>query len=73
MQVYGAWWELNEQRGRATILLFLERDKITEAERALWLRIENSGSGEPGTYWTNNIDWGTNPCCEIALRPFTVL
>ena len=21
-------------------------------------------------YWTNNEDWGTNPCCEIALQPF---
>jgi ribonucleoside-diphosphate reductase alpha chain len=36
----------------------------------LWKRIEASGSGEPGIYWTNNLDWGTNPCCEIALRPY---
>jgi ribonucleoside-diphosphate reductase alpha chain len=36
----------------------------------LWTRIEASGSGEPGIYWTNDLDWGTNPCCEIALRPF---
>jgi ribonucleoside-diphosphate reductase alpha chain len=21
-------------------------------------------------YWSNNQDWGTNPCCEIALRPY---
>jgi ribonucleoside-diphosphate reductase alpha chain len=35
----------------------------------LWERIEASGSGEPGMYLTNNSDWGTNPCCEIALRP----
>ena len=32
--------------------------------------LEASGSGEPGMYWTNNEDWGTNPCCEIALRPY---
>jgi ribonucleoside-triphosphate reductase len=68
---YGAWWELNEQRGRANNSAVLERDKITEKEfKDLWLRIENSGSGEPGTYWTNNKDWGTNPCCEIGLRPY---
>ena len=36
----------------------------------LWKRIEASGSGEPGLYWSNNLDWGTNPCCEIALRPY---
>jgi ribonucleoside-diphosphate reductase alpha chain len=37
---------------------------------ALWKRVEASGSGEPGLYWSNNLDWGTNPCCEIALRPY---
>jgi ribonucleoside-diphosphate reductase alpha chain len=36
----------------------------------LWKRIEASGAGEPGIYLTNDKDWGTNPCCEIALRPF---
>ncbi len=36
----------------------------------LWKRIENSGAGEPGIYLSNDKDWGTNPCCEIALRPF---
>jgi len=29
-----------------------------------------SGAGEPGIYFNNDKDWGTNPCCEIALRPF---
>jgi ribonucleoside-diphosphate reductase alpha chain len=68
---YGNWWELNEQRGRANNSAVLERDIITEEEfKNLWSRVEASGSGEPGIYWTNNKDWGTNPCCEIALRPF---
>lgn len=68
---YGNWWELNEQRGRSNNSAILERGKVTEEEfNALWKRIEASGSGEPGIYWTNNKDWGTNPCCEIALRPF---
>jgi hypothetical protein len=38
----------------------LERDKITE-KNLKTLRIENSGSGEPGTYWTNNIEMGNQP------------
>ena len=68
---YGNWWELNEQRGRANNSAVLERGSVGEEEfQSLWKRIEASGSGEPGIYWTNNKDWGTNPCCEIALRPY---
>jgi len=68
---YGNWWELNEQRGRSNNSAVLERGQIGEEEfLALWKRIEASGSGEPGIYWTNNKDWGTNPCCEIGLRPY---
>lgn len=68
---FGPWWELNEQRGRANNSAVLHRESITEREFFdLWKKIELSGSGEPGFYFTNNIDWGTNPCCEIALRPF---
>ncbi len=68
---YGNWWELNEQRGRANNSAVLKRGEISEMEfKALWNRIEASGSGEPGIYWTNDLDWGTNPCCEIALRPY---
>lgn len=68
---YGNWYELNEQRGRANNSIVLERGNITEEKfYDVWKRIEASGSGEPGIYWTNNKDWGTNPCCEIALRPY---
>lgn len=68
---YGNWWETNEQRGRANNSAVLKRGEISEEQfKALWKRVEASGSGEPGLYWTNNQDWGTNPCCEIALRPY---
>jgi ribonucleoside-diphosphate reductase alpha chain len=68
---YGNWWELNEQRGRANNSAVLKRDNVSQDEFfSLWKRIEASGSGEPGIYWTNNEDWGTNPCCEIGLRPY---
>lgn len=68
---YGSWWELNEQRGRSNNSAVLKRGEISKEEfDALWNRIQLSGSGEPGIYWTNNLEWGTNPCCEIALRPF---
>jgi ribonucleoside-diphosphate reductase alpha chain len=68
---YGKWWELNEQRGRANNSAVLKRGEISEQEFFnLWKKIELSGSGEPGFYWTDDIEWGTNPCCEVALRPF---
>ena len=67
----GNWWELNPQRGRANNSATLMRHKVTkEFFMDLWKRIELSGAGEPGIYLTNDKDWGTNPCCEIALRPF---
>ena len=66
----GAWWEQNPQRGRANNSAALVRHKITkEFFMDLWKRVEASGAGEPGIYFTNDKDWGTNPCCEIALRP----
>ena len=67
----GAWWENNPQRGRANNSAVLLRHKITkEFFMELWKRVELSGAGEPGIYFTNDKDWGTNPCCEIALRPY---
>ena len=66
----GNWWELNSQRGRANNSACLMRHKITkEFFMDLWKRVELSGAGEPGIYLNNDKDWGTNPCCEIALRP----
>ncbi len=68
---YGTWWELNPQRGRANNSAVAFRPKLEKKEfLQLWKRIELSGSGEPGIYLTNNPEWGTNPCVEIALRPF---
>ena len=47
------------------------RHKITEDFfMDLWKRVELSKTGEPGIYFNNDKDWGTNPCCEIALRPY---
>lgn len=68
---FGTWWELNPQRGRANNSAVLLRSKVTEEFfKGLWKKIELSNAGEPGIYFSNDKDWGTNPCCEIALRPF---
>ena len=67
----GNFWELNNQRQRANFSAVLMRHKITkEFFMNLWKRVELSGAGEPGIYFNNDKDWGTNPCCEIALRPY---
>jgi ribonucleoside-triphosphate reductase len=67
----GNWWETDPQRGRANNSAVLMRHKITkDFFMDLWKRVELSGAGEPGIYLNNDKDWGTNPCCEIALRSF---
>ena len=69
----GNWWEHSPQRGRANNSVVLLRHRITkEYFQDLWERVKESGSGEPGFYFSNDKDWGTNPCCEIALRPYQV-
>jgi ribonucleoside-diphosphate reductase alpha chain len=68
---FGNWWEQNPQRGRANNSAVVLRHKIDEEEFfKLWKKIELSNSGEPGIYFSNDKEWGTNPCCEIALKPF---
>ncbi len=65
----GHWWEHNPQRGRANNSAVLARSKITrEFFMDLGERIEASNAGEPGVFFTNDKDVGTNPCCEISLK-----
>ena len=67
----GNWWEIHPERGRANNSAVLIRSRASASFfNSLWERIRQSGSGEPGIYFSNDKDWGTNPCCEIALRPY---
>lgn len=69
---FNHWWELNPQRGRANNSAVLVRNKITkETFLDLWKKIELSNSGEPGFFFTNDKDLGTNPCAEISLKPYS--
>lgn len=64
-----AWYELNEQRGRANNSVVLHREETTKEQfDNIWKLVELSGAGEPGVSWTNNKEWGFNPCHEIALQ-----
>ena len=67
----GNWWEKNPQRARANNSAVLVRHRVEKHFfDEVWDRIKHSNSGEPGIYFTHDKDWGTNPCCEIGLRPF---
>jgi ribonucleoside-diphosphate reductase alpha chain len=68
---FGNWWETAPQRARANNSAVIVRHKIEkEVFLELWKKIELSGSGEPGFFFTNDASWGLNPCAEISLRPF---
>jgi ribonucleoside-diphosphate reductase alpha chain len=68
---FGNWWETAPQRGRANNSAVIVRHMVEEEVfMDLWKKIEASGSGEPGFFFTNDKDWGMNPCAEISLRPF---
>jgi len=67
----GAWYEQAPYRARANNSALILRHRITKPFfKALWDRIKIGGQGEPGIYLSNDKEWGTNPCCEIALRAF---
>jgi len=67
----GMFYDENPQRMRANNSVVLLRHRIEKDKfDDLWDRVRMSGAGEPGIYFSNDKDWGTNPCCEIALRPY---
>ena len=64
----GNWWETNPHFGRANNSAVLLRHRVSkEFFMDLWKTIEDSNAGEPGFMFTNNADYGTNPCAEISL------
>lgn len=60
---FGNWWETNPQRGRANNSALVLRHKITKPKfMELWAKVKASGSGEPGIVFTNDKEYGLNPC-----------
>jgi hypothetical protein len=87
---FGNWWELNPQRARANNSAVVVRHKVDRATfDSIWARVKGSGAGEPGIAFTNDPDWGLNPClpadtwvqtlagprqiAELVGRPFEAL
>ena len=68
---FGEWWETEPQRARANNSAVVVRHRVKKKDFFnIWEKVKESGAGEPGVYFTNDSEWGTNPCAEIALRPF---
>jgi ribonucleotide reductase alpha subunit len=61
---HGHWWETNPQRGRANNSAVIVRNRAKKEDfDHIWQMVKDSNSGEPGIYWTNDPEYGTNPCC----------
>ena len=59
----GDWWIKHPYRARANNSAMLPRASTSKEEfKYIYDICKRSGSGEPGFCWTNNLDWGTNPC-----------
>lgn len=67
----GNWFIGTPWRARsnnsAIIIRGSEREKL-DFER-VWSILSAGGYGEPGIYFSNDREWGTNPCVETALAP----
>jgi ribonucleoside-diphosphate reductase alpha chain len=79
----GAWWESHGERALANNSAVYDSKPSIGAFMKEWLDIYNSHSGERGIFnreasqkqaakWGRrdaNVDYGTNPCSEIILKP----
>lgn len=60
---FGNWWETNPELARSNNSAVIVRNRIEKSEFInLWEKIKASRSGEPGFFFTNDIEWGLNPC-----------
>ncbi len=60
---------VNAQREMANISAMFLRDKVQHHEFKRIIELSQACFGEPGFYFTDDLDYGTNPCGEIGLNP----
>jgi ribonucleoside-diphosphate reductase alpha chain len=80
----GSWWEYNGQRALANNSAVYETKPTMEVFMSEWKSLYDSKSGERGIFSREaaknvaqkngrrdaDVDFGTNPCSEIILRPY---
>lgn len=60
---YVQWYMIHKQREMSNNSVVFKRGETTEDEfMEFWEMVKENKSGEPGIYWTNDYDMGTNPC-----------
>jgi len=64
----GSWWEVNSARAYANNSAVLLRGRDDDYFHSVFEYARNSGAGEPGVYWVDDLKYGTNPCAEITLN-----
>lgn len=65
----GNWWELNPELARANNSAVILRHKIKKSDwDKFWNIIKSNKTGEPGFIFSNNAEYGGNPCLEISLK-----
>lgn len=65
----GEWWKTAPYRMRSNNSAVLHRVHTTYEEfMRVYIACRDSKAGEPGIFWTNDYELGTNPCAEISLK-----
>lgn len=66
---HGNWWEKRPYLARANNSAVLPRGIVSQEEFfSIYKMCIDSNAGEPGFFWTNDLELGTNPCAEISLQ-----
>ena len=68
----GDWWKYAPNRAFANISATIPTDGSETRSMINQVVKLNREWGEPGVYFSNSPDFGTNPCCEIGLYPYFV-
>lgn len=62
---------INSQRQMANNSACLLRGHVDRRDFDRLVSVADDNYGCPGFYWTNNLDYGPNPCGEIGMWPVT--
>ena len=68
----GNWWQTEPYFANSNNSVVLKRDEVKKKQFKRIFGMTRQW-GEPGFYFTNDYDYGTNPCCEIGLNPKLII
>lgn len=68
----GTWWDKYPWRARSNNSAVLPRGEVSQEEFYNIFDIcQKSGSGEPGFFWTNDLEYGSNPSLRAGTKVVT--